>query len=119
MLPGRNPRLPSPSDEAAHSAGQPGAVTAPISRVAHTPHTPHVAQIARESTAARAVQAVTAGTRVHRRRWPRIALGVLIAAVLGVVLLVPPQSLRATLATLMIVVALGIVVWRLPMTDDE
>lgn len=60
-----------------------------------------------------------AQTRAHRRRWPRLVLGALVPPALLFVVLVPPQSLRATLVTLLIVAALSLVVWRLPMSDDD
>ena len=56
----------------------------------------------------------------HGRGWLRLALrATLPPALLFVVLLVPPQSLRATLVTLLIIAALGLLVWRLPMADEE
>lgn len=62
------------------------------------------------------------GTRPRRsgRGAARLAMRALIPpALLFAVLVVPPQSLRATLVTLLIIAALGLVVWRLPMTDEE
>jgi hypothetical protein len=57
--------------------------------------------------------------RMRHRRWLRLAPRVLILPALLFIVLVPPQSLRATLITLLIIAALGVVVWRLPMADDE
>lgn len=59
------------------------------------------------------------GAPGHRHHWPRLALRVLVLPALLCVVLLPPQSLRATLVTLLIVAALGVVVWRLPMADDD
>lgn len=62
----------------------------------------------------------SARARQRWRAWLRLALRALIPpALLLAVLVVPPQSLRATLVTLLIVATLGLVVWRLPMTDEE
>lgn len=51
----------------------------------------------------------------HRRVWIAIRAALLLVA-LGV-LLVPPQSLRVGLATLLIVAVLALLAWRLPMAD--
>lgn len=124
MLSGPSRRLPPPSAE-----GGPVPVPAPTSAPLPTP-------LSRQTLALPAVSAPPiartapsrrtppAGARAraslrHRRRWPRLALWTLIPPALLFVVLVPPQSLRATLVTLLIVAALGLVVWRLPMGDDE
>lgn len=118
---GRNRRLPSTlPDEAVSLPDRPHTrrTMPPTSQVAQVAH---ASQVTRVLAPARAGGTEAADTiaRVTRRRWPRVALGVLIAAVLLVVVLVPPPSLRATLVTLLIVAVLGAVVWRLPMADDE
>ncbi len=72
------------------------------------------------SATAQASHKPGAAARGDHRGRARFALRALIPpALLFVVLVVPPQSLRATLVTLLIIAALGLVVWRLPMTDEE
>lgn len=55
--------------------------------------------------------------RPHRLRAMLVRAAVLVFALAAIV--VPPESLRGTVVTLLIIGGLGLMVWRLPMTDDE
>lgn len=121
MLSGPSRRLPPSAEGGPAQAPTSAPLPTPLSR--QTLALPVVSAPPTARTApSRRTPPVDARTRVAMRRhgrWPRLALWALIPLALLFVVLVPPQSLRATLVTLLIVAALGLVVWRLPMGDDE
>lgn len=117
MPSGRSRQLPPLSADTgpAHASGPRQTLTLPAVPAAPVPPSPALAP--RPQT--RSAPPRSARASVRRRAWPRLVLRVLILPALLFAVLVPPQSLRATLVTLLIVAALGMVVWRLPMADDE
>lgn len=106
MLSGRSHRRPSPQSQEASPSSE---------RLLALPAAPAAQTIPLRVTG----RSSRGDAHENRRRWLRFALRVLILPALLFVVLVPPQSLRATLVTLLIIAALGIVVWRLPMADEE
>lgn len=149
MLSGRSRRLPPPvrtrvAGRGTAPAPATAATTAATDVIAPRPNSPlrthiHPFPLAPRSAApgprrlrllapaAAPIVAVSPAAPTHRhapttgaRQVLRVALRALIPpALLFVALVVPPQSLRATLDTLLIIAALGLLVWRLPMADEE
>lgn len=107
---------PARSRPARQTLALPVSPVVPVASAAPTPPTRPLTSPSRRTP--RANMRTQATTR-RRRVWPRLALWALIPFALLFVVLVPPQSLRATLVTLLIIAALGLVVWRLPMGDEE
>lgn len=124
MLTGPSRRLPPLSADVGPVPAPPRPAAAQQTLALPVVPAPPTAPLAAPPTApSRRIPPATARARAnlrrHHRSWPRLALWALIPPALLFVVLVPPQSLRATLVTLLIVAALGLVVWRLPMSDEE
>jgi hypothetical protein len=95
--------------------------SAPQDQNSASPHLSALPMLPPESPAALS-PASSDSRRPRHRQWPgwlRLAFRALIVPALLIAVLVPPQSQRATIVTLLIIAALGLLVWRLPTADDE
>ncbi|HEU5437828.1 MAG TPA: hypothetical protein VFU88_00960 [Ktedonobacterales bacterium] len=57
--------------------------------------------------------------KAHPHRWRAAAVRAAALVLALVAIVVPPESLRGTIVTLLIIGGLGLMVWRLPMSDSD